>query len=317
MVDLEEVVDDDVELLQRPKENRLVTTLTSNKATVGIELIKLVLLFVICVVAGLLLVARSRNAPPTVPPVPAENGEVVPPVPSQPAGASPQPPAATANATDWEYKIVLWDTTYVEDCQATTEEWESFSLMGSSSVGAYTNTACFCGDSPCYAGLGPDVIDPNMSADSDYQKVRRFGLVPDPGTTCNTCGPQSGGWEGFGSAESKSSFVNTAMKEGLTRDELFTQCGYPTTSRTIKFFSFQDSGYSTQVQWYDLTDEQYGASHYGFTPIEITVGVSLEVVEAEAVSCVLEKLVNRIAEDGWEFTDGGIDYQNFRRPRTR
>ena len=52
-------------------------------------------------------------------------------------------------------------------------------------------------------------------------------------------------------------------------------------------------------------------------PSTITVGVSLEVVEAEAVSCVLEKLVNRVAEDGWEFTDGGIDYQNFRRPRTR
>ena len=310
MVDLEEVDDDDVELLQRPKENRLVATLTSSKATVGIELIKLVLLFVICVVAGLLLVARSRNAPPAVPPVPADNGEGVPPVPSQPAGASPQPPASTANATDWEYKMVLWDTTYVEDCQATTEEWESSTLMGSSSVGVYTNTACFCGDSPCYAGLGPDVINPNGNYDRE-----KFGLVPDPGTTCNTCGPQSGGWKRFGSAESKSSFVNTAMKEGLTRDELFTQCGYPTTSRTIKFFSF--SSQDSRVQWYDLSEEKYGASHYGFTPIEITVGVSLEVVEAEAVSCVLEKLVNRIAEDGWEFTDGGIDYQNFRRPKAR
>ena len=312
MVDLEEVDADDVELLQRPKENRLVATLTSSKATVGIELIKLVLLFVICVVAGLLLVARSRNAPPTVPPVPADTGEAVPPVPSQPA------PASTANATDWEYKMVLWDTTYVEDCQATTEEWESDSLMGSSSVGATTNTACFCGDSPCYAGLCPDVIDPNMSGDSDYFKVRRFGLVPDPGTTCNTCGPQSGNFGRFGSAESKSSFVNTALKEGLTRHELFTHCEYPTTSRTIKFFSFshQSSGVGNQ-DWYDLSDETYGASHYGFTPIEITVGVSLEVVEAEAVSCVLEMLVNRIAEDGWEFTDGGIDYQNFRRPKAR
>ena len=45
--------------------------------------------------------------------------------------------------------------------------------------------------------------------------------------------------------------------------------------------------------------------------------MSLEVVEIEAVSCVLEKLVNRIAEDGWEFTDGGFDYQNFRRPKAR
>ena len=313
MVDLEEVVDDDVELLQRPKENRLVTTLTSNKATVGIELTKLVLLFVICVVAGLLLVARSRYAQPTVPPVPAENGEGVPPVPSQPAGASPQPPASTANATDWEYKMVLWDTTYVEDCQATTKEWESSTWIND---GAHTNTACFCGDSPCYAGLGPDVIDPNtMSGEGDYSNVRRFGLVPDPGTTCNTCGPRGGSWKMYGSAESKSSFVNTAMKEGLTRDELFTQCNYPTSSRTIKFFYYKDE-YS-RVQWYDLTDEQYGASHYGFTPIEITVGVSIDVVEMEAVSCVLEKLVNRIAEDGWEFTDGGFDYQNFRRPKAR
>ena len=309
MVNLEEVDDDDVELLQRPKENRLVATLTSSKATVGIELIKLVLLFVICVVAGLLLVARSRNPPPTVPPVPADNGEGVPPVPSQPAGASPQPPASTANATDWEYKMLVWDTTYVEDCQATTAEWE-----GDSSDGGYgtRHTRCYCGDSPCYAGLGPDVINPN----GNYER-EKFGLVPDPGTTCNTCGPrpQSGQSSTYVSVESKSSFVNTALKEGLTKQELFTQCDYPTSSRTIKFFSYTDQ-YS-RVQWYDLTDEKYGASHYGFTPIEITVGVSLEVVEAEAVSCVLEKLVNRIAEDGWEFTDGGFDYQNFRRPRTR
>ncbi len=295
MVDLEEVDDDDVELLQRPKENRLVATLTSSKATVGIELIKLVLLFVICVVAGLLLVARSRNAPPAVPPVPADTGEAVPPVPSQPA------PASTANATDWEYKMLVWDTTYVEDCQATTEEWES-----DSSDGGYgtRHTRCYCGDSPCYAELGPDVINPNGNYDRE-----KFGLVPDSGTTCNTCGPTNE------LLESKSSFVNTAMKEGLTRDELFTQCGYPTTSRTIKFFSF--SSQDSRVQWYDLSEEKYGASHYGFTPIEITVGVSLEVVEMEAVSCVLEKLVNRIAEDGWEFTDGGIDYQNFRRPKAR
>ena len=214
--------------------------------------------------------------------------------------------ASTDNAKDWEYKIVLWDTTYVEDCQTTTAEWER-----DSSDGGYgtRHTRCYCGDSPCYAELGPDVINPNGNYDRE-----KFGLVPDPGTTCNTCGPR-GSWKMYGSAESKSSFVNTAMKEGLTRDELFTQCNYPTSSRTIKFFYYKDE-YS-RVQWYDLTDEQYGASHYGFTPIEITVGVSIDVVEMEAVSCVLEKLVNRIAEDGWEFTDGGFDYQNFRRPKAR
>ena len=301
MVDLEEVDDDDdVELLQRPTENRLVTTLTSSKATVGIELIKLVLLFVICVVAGLLLVARSRNTPPTVPPVPADNGEAV---PSQPAGASPQPPASTANATDWEYKIVLWDTTYVEDCQATTEEWEASAI-----------SRCVCDpidDPTCLAELGSDVIDPNFSDCCEGNFPNRFGFTPPLNPSCadNRCGQTSG------LAESKSSFVNTALKEGLTRDELFTQCEYPTSTRTITTFPFK--GEYSNLAWYDLSDETYGASHYGFTPIEITVGVSLEVVEAEAVSCVLEKLVNRIAEDGWEFTDGGIDYQNFRRPRIR
>ena len=55
------------------------------------------------------------------------------------------------------------------------------------------------------------------------------------------------------------------------------------------------------MRWYDLTDEQYGASHYNFTPPTITVGDSLEVVEVEVVSCVKEKLVNRIAGGGWEF----------------
>jgi len=313
MVDLEEVVDDDVELLQRPKENKLVRTLTSSKATVGIELIKLVLLFVICVVAGLLLVARSRNAPPAVPPVPAENGEGVPPVPSQPA------PASTANATDWEYKMVLWDTTYVEDCQATTEEWENHARSPN----------CRCSDpedTTCAAELGSDVIDPSIQ-DLAGQRARRFGLVSqsNPGCVNNICGLyyERSGSSGtnpyanqYGFLPSESSFVNTAIKEGLTRHELFTHCEYPTSSRTITSFYFKEE-YQSSGMYYDLTDERYGASHYGFTPIEITVGVSLEVVEAEAVSCVLEKLVNRIAEDGWEFTDGGIDYQNFRRPKAR
>jgi hypothetical protein len=36
------------------------------------------------------------------------------------------------------------------------------------------------------------------------------------------------------------------------------------------------------------------------TPIEVTFSISR----------VLEKLVNQIAEDGWKFTDGGIDYEN-------
>jgi len=61
---------------------------------------------------------------------------------------------------------------------------------------------------------------------------------------------------------------------------------------------------------------QYGASHYNFTPLNITIGDSLEVVEVEVVSCVMEKLVNRIAEGGWEFIPSPtVDTFYFRRQK--
>jgi hypothetical protein len=49
-------------------------------------------------------------------------------------------------------------------------------------------------------------------------------------------------------------------------------------TRTIKYWVGPDG------EWYDLTEEQYGASHYNFTPPTITVGVSLDIVELEVVS---------------------------------
>jgi hypothetical protein len=53
-----------------------------------------------------------------------------------------------------------------------------------------------------------------------------------------------------------------------------------------------------------------------FTPPTITVGYSLEVVELEVVSCVMEKLVNRIAEGGWEFIPSPtVDTLYFRRQK--
>ena len=138
---------------------------------------------------------------------------------------------------------------------------------------------------------GTDEINPNAPS---YYSNQRFGLIP-PDTPCNPCYNQFG---------SDSSFVNTALKEGLRRNELFTECSYPTMSRTIKIWgavASEEDRYGGSGGLYDLSDEKYGASHYGFTPPTITVGVSLEVVEAEVVSCVMEKLVNRIAEGGWEF----------------
>ena len=85
-------------------------------------------------------------------------------------------------------------------------------------------------------------------------------------------------------------------------------------SRTIKYW-----GVSSQyggVQWYDLTSEQYGGSHYNFTGANITVGNSLDSVETEVVSCVMEKLVNRIAEGGWEFIPSPrVDTLYFRRQK--
>ena len=53
MVDDEgEEDDDNIELLQKTTENRLVSTLTSNKFTISIELVKVILLFVICIVVA-------------------------------------------------------------------------------------------------------------------------------------------------------------------------------------------------------------------------------------------------------------------------
>ena len=167
-------------------------------------------------------------------------------------------------------------------------------------------------DSACNAASGTDEINPNVAS---YYPNQRFGLVPSPNTTCNPCN---------NGLESKSSFVNTALKEGLTRDELFTECSYPTMSRTIKYWgSIENPGYEyyggiedSGDRWYDLTSEQYGGSHYNFTGTTITVGNSLDSVETEVVSCVMEKLVNRIAEGGWEFIPSPtVDTLYFRRQK--
>jgi hypothetical protein len=234
----------------------------------------------------------------------------LPAIPTQPPAIPTQPPAPT----NWEYKLVLWDPTYVEDCQATTEQWET----------AAADNTCRCSDPEdltCDAELGSDVINGNTGGNNQADK---FGLVPpsSPGCLHNTCGL----WYEVstrtyhhptyqrGYFESESSFVNTALNEGLTRDELFTECYYPTSMRNITKFSYLNLPYG--YSYYDLSLESYGASHYNFTPPTITVGDSLEVVEVEVVSCVMEKLVNRIAEGGWEFIPSpSVDSLYFRRQK--
>ena len=87
-------------------------------------------------------------------------------------------------------------------------------------------------------------------------------------------------------------------------------------SRTIKYWQGVNNDVYGGYKWYDLTLETYGGSHYNFTGINITVGESLEVVEVEVVSCVMEKLVNRIAEGGWEFIPSpSVDSLYFRRQK--
>jgi len=279
-----------------------VATLTSNKFTISLELIKVILLVVICIVVGLSLAVRKHTTSTTTT-THVEDAQAVPlgdpTFPTELRGNSTEPPAPT----DWEYKLVLWDPTYVEDCQATTQQWESLKMKTSSA--GYSEPAgesCYYGDSACVAEPGPDEINPN--ANPEMYPHERFGLVPPSDTPCNPCGKQSQyPDQGYGSFESDSSFVNTALKEGLTRDEMFTECYYPTMSRTIKYWKATSpvTGYPDNRAWHDLTDEKYGGSHYNFYGINITVGDSLEVVELEVVSCVMEKLVNRIAEGGWEF----------------
>ena len=311
--DEDEDDDDNIKLLQKPTENRLVATLTSNKFTISLELIKVILLVVICIVVGLSLAVRKHTTSTTTT-THVEDAQVVPlgdpTLPTELRGNSTEPPAPT----DWEYKLVIWDSSYIEDCQATSQQWQGMINYNDG------NMKCYCGDSPCNAEIGPDVINSHQPYNPDlnpedtgsnlYYKVLKYGLVP-PDTPCNTCGQQKP--YPSGSFESKSSFVNSALKEGLTRDEMFTECDYPTLTRSIKYWQ---SYYIGRMEWYDLTDNSTGASHYAFTPVEITVGDSLEVVEAEAVSCVMEKLVNRIAEGGWEFIPSPtVDTLYFRRQK--
>ena len=292
VIDDENEADDDTVPLQKSTEDKVMSTPTTNRVMIFMELVKTFLLFVICVILGLLL--RPPPPPPrdftsgaaqTHTTTHVEDAQVVPlgdrTLPTELRGNSTEPPAPT----DWEYKLIIWDPTYVEDCQATSSQWDNMKSDGGNGFGPY----CYCGDSPCNAEIGPDVINPNDDGSLVY---KRSGLVPSE-TPCNTCGRNS--------FESKSSFVSTALKEGLTRDEMFTECHYPTSTRSIKYWHAGQEGYWGGYTWVDLTDEQFGASHYNFYGINITVGVSLEVVELEVVSCVMEKLVNRIAEGGWEF----------------
>ena len=302
-----------------------------------VELLKLMLLLLISLLLGLIYnkdihttityqTSEANNQSlvcpscPVLPPPPPPTEQLVspPPPPTEQLVSPPPPteqlvsPPTSNNTTDWEYKLLIWDSTYVEDCQATSQQWNVLKSAKRPNYGSPEGEDCYCGDSECIAELGPDEI--KNDTPSWAPSNERFGLVPSPNTTCNTCGPQSGNYAYYGSLESDSSFVNTALKEGLTRDELFTECSYPTMSRTIKY-----RGVSSQyggVQWYDLTSEQYGGSHYNFTGANITVGDSLEVVEVEVVSCVMEKLVNRIAEGGWEFIPSpSVDSLYFRRQK--
>ena len=90
----------------------------------------------------------------------------------------------------------------------------------------------------------------------------------------------------------------------------------PTSTRSINYWQSYSMRGEGQMKWYDLTEEQYGASPYNLTPPIITVGDSLEIVEVEVVSCVMEKLVNRIAEGGWEFIPSPtVDTLYFRRQK--
>ena len=222
----------------------------------------------------------------------------LPAIPTQPPAIPTQPPAPT----NWEYKLVLWDPTYVEDCQATTQQWENYAR----SYGMYCR--CDNSDTTCYAELGSDNIT------NSYNDVQRHGLVPPSNPSCayDTCGTRDDGTTKY-YGESDSSFVNTALKEGLTRNEVFTECYYPTSTRTITQFKTKMMGFSGN----SMVDIMvYGASHYNFYGINITVGDSLEVVEVEVVSCVMEKLVNRIAEGGWEFIPSPtVDTLYFRRQK--
>jgi len=157
--DEDEEDDDNIKLLQKPTENRLVATLTSNKFTISLELIKVILLVVICIVVGLSLAVRKHTTSTTTT-THVEDAQAVPlgdpTFPTELRGNSTKPPAPT----NWEYKVVSWKSDYFQGCTDVTE------VNGEGG-------RCYCGEPP--VGDVPPIGEP-------------LGSCKTANLTCSHCG---------------------------------------------------------------------------------------------------------------------------------
>ena len=182
---------------------------------------KMFLLFVICIVVGLLLSIRTRTL--------TQNAQVVPPG---------DPITELQTAQQVMHKVVSWKSDYYQGCT--------------------------------------DIIQNPRSGtkDSDYpcrvrnEKMQRWDLAP-PNVPCNHCGQNYRG----DNPRSKSSFVDVALREGLTNEDIFNTCSFPTRTRVMK---------------------------RGGSPDEtVTFALPISMVERKISDCVIEMLINMLTRDNW------------------
>ena len=179
---------------------------------------KMFLLFVICIVVGLLLSIRTRTL--TL----AQNAQVV------PLG---DPITELQTAQQVMYKVVSWKSDYYQGCT--------------------------------------DIIQNprSLTKDSDYtcrvrnEKMQRWDSAP-PNVPCNHCGEYP---------RSKSSFVDVALREGLTNEDIFNTCSFPTRTRVMKRGGSRDE--------------------------TVTFALPISMVEREISDCVIEMLINMLTRDNW------------------
>jgi len=258
--------DDDTVPLQKSTEDKVLATPTTNRVEVFMELVKVILLIVICIILGVLLRTIRVHTTTLV-----QNAQVV------PLG---DPVIQLQTAQEVMYKVVSWKSDYYQGC--------------TDFIGRVDDMKCYCGEPPVQ-----DV--PVWDRPRDWENPP-LGSCKTTNLTCSHCGGLDKNVNGVrdGYPRSKSSFMDVALREGLTNEDIFNTCSFPTRTRVLNTYSARTIVPSPSI----VTSEN------------ATFALPISKVESKFSDCVMEKLVNRIAEGGWEFIPSpSMDSLYFRRQK--
>ena len=188
------------------------------------------------------------------------------PSPPTPPTTSPTPPTTASPSTTYEYKVVGWKSDYYEGCTSVVS-------------GLY----CFCGSppSPC----------------------------SDSSQGCNNCGgqvTQNGASSTYSNQKlvlkanplSKSSAVDVLKKEGITDNEIFTGCSFPTSSSTYSYGDWSTYSFSTTFGVITEVSKSFGSPWSG--------------ADETVRTCLTDKLKTKLLDSGswvhYSTSDVGDDY---------